>query len=180
MRPLVTLIDQWLGGAESEAATRPVQVVAGQSVTLDERQLPTGMVRGRLTDRAGQPPVASGVVIEDAARGRQFPATTAADGTWFKMVWPGTYTVRYESGGQVQWATGRSSAATADPVRVAAGGTTQLDEVLLPTGSLTVRAAGGRGAWRSRPGRRLDAATAGGTGRRTRLVQSSREISSRC
>ena len=139
--PSGTGLDQWLGGTESEAATRPLQVVAGQSVTLDERQLPTGMLRGRLTDGAGQPPVASGVVIEDAARGRQFQATTAADGTWFKMVWPGTYTVRYDSGGQVQWATGRRTPQAADPVRVAAGGTTRLDEVLLPTGSLAVRAA---------------------------------------
>jgi hypothetical protein len=138
--PAGTGLDQWLGGTESEAATQPVRVTAGETVTLDERQLPTGMLRGRLTDRAGQPPVASGVVIEDAARGRQFQATTAADGTWFKMVWPGTYTVMYQSGGQVQWATGERSPQTADPVRVVAGGTTQLEEVLLPTGSLAVRA----------------------------------------
>jgi hypothetical protein len=135
-----TGLDQWLGGAESEAATQPVQVAAGQTVTLEERQLPTGMVRGRLTDAAGQPPVASGVVVYDTARGRTFQATTAADGTWFKMVWPGTYAVRYSSGGQAQWATGRSTPETADPVTVAAGGTTFLDEVLLPTGSLAVRA----------------------------------------
>lgn len=54
--PSGTGLDQWLGGTESEAATRPLQVTAGQTVTLDERQLPTGMVRGRLLDGAGQPP----------------------------------------------------------------------------------------------------------------------------
>ncbi|MGN9911561.1 hypothetical protein ACTMTJ_28775 [Phytohabitans sp. LJ34] len=52
------------------------------------------------------------------------------------MVWPGTYKVMYQSGGQVQWATGERTERTADPVGVTAGGTTLLDEVLLPTGTL--------------------------------------------
>lgn len=130
--PAGTGLDQWLGGAESESATRPVQVSADQTVVLDEQQLPVGLVRGRLTDAAGQPPVRSAVVIYDTTRGRQFQATTADDGTWFKTVWPGTYAVRYETGTQVQWATGKRSPETADPVVVATNGTTVVDDVLLP------------------------------------------------
>jgi hypothetical protein len=130
--PSGTGLDQWLGGAESESATRPVRVTAERRVVLDERQLPVGLVRGRLTDTAGGPAAGSAVVVYDSTRGREFVATTAADGTWFKTVWPGTYAVRYETGLQVQWATGKRSPETADPVRVAANGTTVVDDTLLP------------------------------------------------
>ncbi|WP_327001949.1 carboxypeptidase-like regulatory domain-containing protein [Dactylosporangium sp. NBC_01737] len=130
--PSGTGLDQWLGGAESQSATRPVRVGADQTMVLDERQLPVGLVRGRLTDASGQPSVGSAVVVYDTTRGRQFQATTASDGTWFVTVWPGTYAVRYETGTQVQWATGKRSPATADPVVVATNGTTVVDDVLLP------------------------------------------------
>ncbi|MBF9128799.1 carboxypeptidase regulatory-like domain-containing protein [Plantactinospora sp. S1510] len=138
--PAGTGLDQWLGGAESESATRPVRVTVGQEVVLHEQQLPTGLVSGRLTDATGQPPVHSAVVVYDTARGRHFQATTADDGTWFKTVWPGTYSVRYETGTQVQWATGKQSPETADPVVVAANARTVVDDVLTVPGSLTVTA----------------------------------------
>jgi hypothetical protein len=130
--PAGTGLDQWLGGAESENATQPVRVTAHRTAVRDEQQLPVGLVRGKLTDAAGRPSVGSAVVIYDTTRGRQFLATTADDGTWFKTVWPGTYLVRYETGTQVQWATGKRSPQTADPVAVAADGTTVVDDVLLP------------------------------------------------
>ncbi|MFI5916257.1 collagen binding domain-containing protein [Dactylosporangium sp. NPDC051541] len=130
--PSGTGLDQWLGGAESQSATRPVRVNAGQTVFVDERQRLTGLVRGRLTDAAGQPSAGSAVVVYDTARGRQFEATTADDGTWFVTTWPGTYAVRFETETQVQWATGKRSSANADPVVVAANGTTVVDDALLP------------------------------------------------
>lgn len=142
--PSGTGLDQWLGGAESESATRPVQVTAGQEVVLHEQQLPTGLISGRLTDATGQPPVRSAVVVYDTSRGRQFQATTGDDGTWFKTVWPGTYSVRYETGTQVQWATGRQSPETADPVLVAANANTVVDDVLAVPGSLRVTAVDAR------------------------------------
>ncbi|MFC6022626.1 hypothetical protein ACFP2T_41520 [Plantactinospora solaniradicis] len=129
--PAGTGLDQWLGGAESESATRPVQVGVGSEVVLHEQQLSTGLVSGRLTDATGQPSVRSAVIVYDTSRGRQFQATTADDGTWFKTVWPGTYSVRYETGTQVQWATGKQSPETADPVVVAADTRTVVDDVLL-------------------------------------------------
>ncbi len=130
--PSGTGLDQWAGGAESEGASRPVQVTADRTVVIDERQLPVGQVRGRLTDAAGRPSAGSAVVVYDPLRGRQFQATTAADGTWFLTAWPGTYTVRFETGTQVQWARGKRSAAAADPVVVAADATTVVNDVLLP------------------------------------------------
>ncbi|MEJ3746191.1 carboxypeptidase-like regulatory domain-containing protein [Actinomycetes bacterium KLBMP 9797] len=129
--PAGTGLDQWWGGAESESATQAVTVVAGQEVVHDERALPFGPVRGRLTDAAGQPAARDAVVVYDLARGRQFVATTADDGTWFKMAWPGTYAVRFETGTQTQWATGKRSPADADPVVVTANQTTVVDDTLL-------------------------------------------------
>lgn len=130
--PSGTGLDQWLGGAESESATQPVRIAAGQELTLDERQLPFGLVGGELTDATGQPAARDAVVVYDDARGRQFVATTADDGSWFKMVWPGTYHVRYETGTQTQWENRKRSAATADPVVVTANAKTLIDEVLFP------------------------------------------------
>lgn len=94
-------------------------------------QLPVGLVRGRLTDAAGRPAAGAAVVVYDNARGRHFEATTAADGTWFATVWPGTYAVRYETSTQVQWATGKRSPDAADPVVVVTNGTTVVDDALL-------------------------------------------------
>ncbi|MFY1687351.1 endo-1,4-beta-xylanase [Plantactinospora sp. WMMB782] len=128
--PAGTGLDQWLGGAESEGATRPVLVDADTEVVLDEQQLPTGLVGGRLTDATGAPVARAAVVVYDPSRGRQFLATTADDGSWFRIVWPGSYAVRFETADRVQWATGKRSAATADPVPVTTDGRTVVDDVL--------------------------------------------------
>lgn len=132
--PSGTGLDQWLGGAESEGATRPLQVTTGQQVVLHEQQLPFGLIGGRLTEANGQPSASNAVVVYDSARGRQFVATTAADGTWFKSVWSGTYAVRFETSTQTQWAVGKRSPANADPVVVTANNKTLIDDVLLPAG----------------------------------------------
>jgi hypothetical protein len=65
--PAGTGLDQWLGGAESEEATRPVEVTAGRTVIRDEQALPVGLIRGGLSDSAGLPP-AHGRLIDDAAQ----------------------------------------------------------------------------------------------------------------
>src|SRR4029453_16282540 len=56
---------------------RRAQAAAAQRVSLDERQLPVGLVRGRLTDAAGRPSAGSAVVVYDPPRGRQVVAATA-------------------------------------------------------------------------------------------------------
>jgi hypothetical protein len=71
---------------------------------------------------------------------RQFEATTAEDGTWFKTVWPGTYRVSFETETQVQWAYGKSTSDTATPVVVAADGTTTVNESLKIPGSMRATA----------------------------------------
>ena len=53
---------------------------------------------------------------------------------------PGTYAVRFETSAQVQWAHGKASPETADPITVLADKTTIVDEKLARTGSLSVQA----------------------------------------
>jgi hypothetical protein len=142
--PAGTGLDQWAGGAESEAATVPIRVEADGEVVLDERQLPTGRVSGRLTDAAGAPVARAAVVVADPSRDREFLATTDDDGRWFHTVWPGRYTVRFETGSQVQWATGAGSPRAADPVAVSANGETVVDDALRQPGALTVTAVDAR------------------------------------
>jgi hypothetical protein len=136
----LNLLDQWAGGAESERASVAVRVVAEEEVVLDERALPTGRIAGRLTGADGRPPERSAVVVSDPARDRRFQATTADDGSWFLLVRPGAYAVRYSTSVQSQWAVGRTSRDAADPVTVVAGGETIVDDALLPTGVLTITA----------------------------------------
>jgi protocatechuate 3,4-dioxygenase beta subunit len=138
------LLDQWAGGAESERTTAPVRVAAGEEVSLDERALPTGRLSGRLAAASGGPPGRVGVSVSDPTRDRQYQATTAEDGTWFRTVRPGSYAVRYSTATQSQWAVGRTSRETADPVVVPAGGATTVDDTFLATGALTVTAADAR------------------------------------
>jgi hypothetical protein len=138
--PAGTGLDQWAGRAESEAATLPVTVAADREVFLEERQLPTGRVSGRLVDAAGQPVAGHGVVISDPSRGRQFQATMDGNGEWFATVWPGRYSVLFSTTTQAQWAFGELSPQAADPVQVTAGGNTVVDDVLLRPGALTVTA----------------------------------------
>ena len=67
-------------------------------------------------------------------------ATTDADGRWSVKALPGTYLVNFETSTQVEWATGATTPAEADPVTVTADRTTVVDDSLAETGSLTVTA----------------------------------------
>ncbi|WP_327003126.1 carboxypeptidase-like regulatory domain-containing protein [Dactylosporangium sp. NBC_01737] len=137
-------LDQWSHGKESERTADVVTVAAGAGTVLDERQLPTGTVRGRLTDATGNPVAGGGVVVADPARDRQFQATTAADGTWFLTAWTGSYRVSFSTATQKQWAPGAATPADAAMVTVTGGGTTVVDDALTVPGSVAVTAVDAR------------------------------------
>ncbi|MEU7876089.1 carboxypeptidase-like regulatory domain-containing protein [Dactylosporangium sp. NPDC049140] len=137
-------LDQWSHGKETEGTADVVSVTAGGAAVLDERQLPTGTVRGRLTDAAGQPVAGAGVAVADPVRDRQFQATTAADGTWFLTAWTGAYRVSFSTTTQTQWAPGAATPAGASVVTVTDGGTTVVDDALTAPGSVTVTAVDAR------------------------------------
>ncbi len=143
-QPPPTLLDQWATGKETEWAADVITVVADSEVVLEEKALPTGRVEGRLVDAAGQPVAGGGVAIENPSLDRLFQATTNADGRWFATVLPGTYTVHFDTLAQVQWAHGKASPGTADPIVVTADHTTIVDEKLALTGSLSVQAVDAR------------------------------------
>ncbi|GAA3453696.1 carboxypeptidase regulatory-like domain-containing protein [Dactylosporangium matsuzakiense] len=137
-------LDQWSGGRESERTADVLTATAGAELVLDERQLPSGTVRGRLTDAAGHPVPAAGVTVADPTRDRQFRATTAADGTWFLTAWTGRYRVGFSTQTQAQWAPGAPAPAGAAPVTVTAGATATVDDALTAPGSVTVSAVDAR------------------------------------
>ena len=139
-------LDQWGGGAESEATTKPIVLAAGQSVVQDEVALPTAMLSGDLHEANGDPIKQGEVYITDPSHDRAIVQTTLNDGHWFKKVLPGTYTVRFNDGWgtQVQWATAQQTPQTADPITVAAGGEAVVNETLLTPGSLEVSAVDAR------------------------------------
>jgi hypothetical protein len=142
-QPPPPLLDQWGSGKESEWAADIITVEAGKEIVYEEKALPTGRIEGRLIDAAGQP-VFAGVAIENPSLDRTFQATSNADGVWFATVRPGTYTVRFNTLTQVQWAHEKTTIGTADPVTVLADRTTVVNEKLVPTGSLTVEAVDSR------------------------------------
>jgi protocatechuate 3,4-dioxygenase beta subunit len=133
-------MDQWADQQEAKWRADVVTVVADTDVVLDQQALPTGRISGHVLDPAGNPVAGAGVDLTDPTTDREFQATTAADGSWFQTVWPGTYLVNYATSTQSQWANGQTSPNTAAPVTVTAGGQTVLKESLKIQGSLSVTA----------------------------------------
>ena len=84
--------------------------------------------------------------------------STGSDGRYRIEVLPGAYTVEFRtSGGLVQYAHQKRSIFDADPITVAAGPDTIVDEQVLPTGTIAGRlvdAAGAAGAGGVHPGHR--------------------------
>jgi hypothetical protein len=143
-QPPPPLLDQWGTGKETEWTADVLTVVAGKEIVLEEKALPLGRVEGRLIDSAGEPVAFGGVAIENPGLARFFQATSDAEGHWFKTVRPGTYAVRFDTSTQVQWAHGKTSPQTADPITVEADKTTVVDEKLAAMGSLSVEAVDAR------------------------------------
>jgi Carboxypeptidase regulatory-like domain len=139
-QPLPPLLYQWGSGKEAEPAADIVTIEADKVLLIEEKALPIGRVVGRLLDAAGQPVEFGEITIENPSLGRSFHAISEPDGVWSTSVRPGTYTVRFDTVGLVQWAHEKKWPNTADPITVAADKTTVVDEKLAPTGSLTVRA----------------------------------------
>jgi 5-hydroxyisourate hydrolase-like protein (transthyretin family) len=114
-------------------------VAAGEELVVDEEAIATGTVTGRLTGTDGNP--VAGAFVGVSRYGTDRGGRTDADGRYEVEVFPGEYLVSFgpRNVGR-QWAHGKSSAGSADLFTVVAGASTVVDEVLRPTGSLTVRA----------------------------------------
>jgi 5-hydroxyisourate hydrolase-like protein (transthyretin family) len=130
-------IEQWAHRQlDFDSATR-LTVVAGQTLTLDERQLPTGTIAGQLTELNGDP--AAWVSIQAIGQGERWSTgfgLAGEDGRYSLDVLPGDYKVSFSRDSAMQYAYGAIAADDATTFTVAAGKTVQVDDKLLATGTL--------------------------------------------
>jgi hypothetical protein len=132
---------QFAHGAISRNDADLFPVTAGATTTVDEQLLATGALNGRLTAADGSPVPnaflhASNVDSPDVAAF----GSTDGDGRYALDMFPGDYTLAFETPYGTQWATGRSSAADADPITVIADQATTHDETLAALGTVAITA----------------------------------------
>jgi carboxypeptidase family protein len=114
------------------------EVSASAVTVVDEALIATGTITGRLTGADGAP--VSYVSVHAHSRFVDQFGSTDSSGQYTLTVFPGSYTVAFDTQHGTQWATGRSSGALADPIVVGAGATVVADDVLKPYGSIVVTA----------------------------------------
>lgn len=134
---------QWYPNAWDESDAATITVTPGAVLPIDQQLLATGSLSGHFTDAAGTGLAGVEVKPSFAAGGDTgLWAYTGEDGGYtFPELRPGDYIVRFDGAqGVDQYARGKVTAAAADRVTVGAGQAAVVDDVRLPTGSLTLRA----------------------------------------
>jgi len=126
-----------------------VNIIDGNQLVLDDTVVPHGSLAGHITTDAGDPAAAAivGLVRPD---GSQFSTVlTNRDGSYLFAYLPaGTFSAfvgAAETAAPRQWAHRHKTRAEADPVVVAVGPPTALDERLLPLGTITGQFTGADG-----------------------------------
>ncbi|HEX8628373.1 MAG TPA: carboxypeptidase-like regulatory domain-containing protein [Catenuloplanes sp.] len=132
-------LEQWATRQTGYEDATVLTVNPGETLTVNERLLPTGRVTGRLTDTAGAPVASAGVGFLTPDGGSTSYGQTDGDGRYSVIVPPGTYQVRFHVSAVEQWARQKRDADTAESFEVLAGKTVVVDEQLLPTGGVAGR-----------------------------------------
>jgi protocatechuate 3,4-dioxygenase beta subunit len=133
-------LTQWAHGQKNQSSAASFTVGSGDTTVVDEQLLPTGTLAGRLLDANGQPVSFASVFIFDT-KGNQAGFANVSNGNWQTPVYPGTYKVEFGLFFPVtgsQWATGKTTQASADTFTVQVGQTTRVDDALLPAGTVTL------------------------------------------
>lgn len=132
-------ITQYAPGRPSAETAQRYTVVPGLSTVVDERQVPTGTVRGRLTDPAGNPVPKASVYLDTDPYTHFAPgATTDADGRYtITRVPAGEVTLQFVKFPYRVWAHQEHGQAAAKRYTLRGNQTLTVDESLLPTGALT-------------------------------------------
>jgi 5-hydroxyisourate hydrolase-like protein (transthyretin family) len=138
---------QWAHGANDFASASTFTVVAGQTLTVDEAQFPTGTVTGLVTDAVGTPVRSTFVAAEQVDGGGRTSTSSAADGRYTLTMPAGRWRIAFWGPGNStpQWTPGQADKSAAEILTVGAGQSIEVNEALLPTGSIsgTMRYAGG-------------------------------------
>ncbi|GIG01548.1 hypothetical protein Cci01nite_66410 [Catellatospora citrea] len=129
---------QWAPGARSAEDAAVFEISAGQTVTVNETQLPVGSVAGQITTADGAP--APGVRVELVDRdGMGGPlAITDQDGRYRIIDFGGAWRLRVaRENGLVQWYPNTWHEQDAATVTVTPGVVLPIDQQLLATGSMS-------------------------------------------
>ena len=135
---------QWAHQARTFDAAQSFTVAGDAVTTVDEQLLPTGSIAGRFTDSNGTGMADVSVSVE--GYDDYVAASTDADGAYrIDGIFVGTYKVHFQdwASNLDQYAFGRTTAETADPITVAAGRTVTVDDRRLPTGGVRLTAEDG-------------------------------------
>ncbi|GAA1755261.1 carboxypeptidase regulatory-like domain-containing protein [Luedemannella helvata] len=130
-------LSQWAHQAREEDDAAVLTFVAGDNVVTEE-MLATSTIRGRLVDHHGN--VVTSGNVEISGGNEVYNAYLDENGEWSATVAPGTYKVRFVTDEGTQWAYGKPTAATADPITVPARETVVVDDDLIAPGWLRITA----------------------------------------
>ncbi|BCJ71595.1 hypothetical protein CS0771_11390 [Catellatospora sp. IY07-71] len=125
-----------------ESAAQTVTIAENAVTDVDDQLLGTGTVKGRFT--IGDEGAAGVEAIARPVGGYGAAWTNADEDGYYQIdeVFTGSYTVSFRDleGTFEQWATGKLTEETANVFPVAAGGTTTVNDSLLPTGTVKIKA----------------------------------------
>jgi hypothetical protein len=134
---------QWVAGALDQGKARVFTVTADAPTTVDDQQLATGSLHGRLTDPDGTPDSRFQVSATlDGESAIDYTATTDGNGEWsLPTVFKGKYRVSFvtPANQRTQWAYGAGTAADAKLIAVGAGKSVAVDETWLPDAELVIK-----------------------------------------
>jgi len=132
---------QYAPGQAEQSNAQSFAVDADQTVRINDQLLPTGTITGRYTDTTGAPDANAQVVVVFPDDNFANFAFTDDAGDYTVAVFAGSYNVTFiGSDNKLQYAFGQLSEDTAAVINVAVGATIEVDDAMLPTGTVTATA----------------------------------------
>jgi len=136
--------EQWVPGAVEQSKARTFAVAPGAAAAVDDTQVATGSLRGRLigTDGYPEPRFPVNAVLDGTDVGISRSTVTDSDGNWhLDGLFPGNYRVSFstQDNRRTQWAYGAGSAAAAKLFAVGAGAPVVVDDTWLDPARLVVK-----------------------------------------
>ena len=133
-------VRQWVRGARDARKAVKIKVGPSETVTVNERLLPTGSVAGRVTDNAGKALKDATMRLYADGRRRATVHTDKQGKYRFPYVFPGKYRLSVEPDNRTaHWARGKAGQAAADVIKVAAGKVSKVDHRVPAPGAVAGR-----------------------------------------